>query len=99
MFNKTLLVTYQSSTLIDSHWVMGYFHKTQAGQNMTEYQKPEVVGIVYLIKITVLKVAFAYYLHLVDLARSCSGFGKSALLCSKGSLIYKVLCLIILTIL
>lgn len=68
------------------YFIRGYFHKTQAGQKTTEYQKPVVASIVYLIKITVLKVAFAYYLHLVDLARPCSGFGKSALLCSKGSL-------------
>lgn len=47
---------------------------------MTEYQKPVVTSIVYLIKITVLKVAFTYYLHFVDLARSCSGLGNQ--LCS-----------------
>lgn len=88
MFNKTLLVTYQSSTLIDSHmvWILAVYFIMGYKLDKTEYQKPVVTSIVYLIKITVLKVAFAYYLHLVDLAQSCSGFGKSALLCSKGSL-------------
>lgn len=87
MFNKTLLVTYQSSTLIDSHmvWILAVYFMSYK-LDKTEYQKPVVTSIVYLIKITVLKVAFACYLHLVDLAQSCSGFGKSALLCSKGSL-------------